>query len=1201
MGKRCRKLISLLTALALVLASIGVAPVKSAKAAEYDTFTLYYYAELEEGYDSVYMDIWSHSGLEFADTASTSAIWGWTYSQGVLEAVEGNENWYAIDVKILDGADSDGFDLYQAVAGETASSKLGGYDASWNNTEIYASLISGENSAYAIKDGVVYTDLSDAGISLTYDEFTLYYYTELGEDYDSVYMNIWNHDGLEFADTVTTDSAWGWGNSQGIFEELEGNENWYTIDVKVLDGADGDGFTVYHAVAGDTASSEVAGYDIEWNNTEIYTTLISKSYNAYAIKDGAVYTDLSEAGISTGEVVVTVDDVISLMETVPEDYESMGFTEDSVTAMTTALEAAGVITEENSNAEIKAAYEALQNALDGLVFDADLFVTQIDGYDEDESIRGVDVSSYLSIMDAFEALRASKEEAGASQEEIDAIGFKDWDGNVLDEQGFFDLLAASGVNSVRIRVWNDPYNSETGVGYGGGNNDIDKAVEMGQYVTNAGMTTLIDFHFSDFWADPGKQKAPKAWAEYTVEEKADAVSTFVTDSLTQLIDEGVDVSMVQIGNETNGKFCGESTFENMNILFDAGCDAVKAVDEDILNVIHFTNPESAGRLAGYAENLAAYDGDGDSENEGVSYDVFATSYYPYWHGDIANLKNVLTPIAQTYDKYVLVAETSWANTWTDGDGHENTIMEQGDLGDYVDYLVTLQGQATAIRNVASAMNDIAQTVTLSNGEKAGLGFYYWEPAWIPVESVVDENGEAKEDYDEILASNKEIWENTGSGWAAQAASEYDPDDAGMWHGGSAVDNQAVFDFDGNPLSTLNMFKYFRFGAQAAEVVVDGYTSVARDVMLGETVDAKLPATIEVIYNDSSKGEESVSWNQDDIDVVNAAAESVEGLGTYVINGTLTEEDDYAVVCTVDVIPENLLADSSFENAESSWSITGSGAAITSDDPMDGSKSLHFYYSADFAFKAECTTTVTEAGYYNASINMQGLASSGSRDGESLVLRAATGDGTEYVSENVTLNGWLAWQEPLVEDIYVSQEMIDNGENTITLIVDAAFLAEAWGTMDCAYLYLNVAEEEVVPSASPSIEPSAQPSVAPSTAPSTVPSVEPSAQPGDTTEKEDAKAPAKVKNVKVKASAKKMTISWKQVVDVKGYEIHYSTSKKFKKASTKKVTIKKQKTTSKTVKKLKSGKKYYVKVRAYTVVDGEKVYGKWSKVVSKKVK
>ena len=147
-----------------------------------------------------------------------------------------------------------------------------------------------------------------------------------------------------------------------------------------------------------------------------------------------------------------------------------------------------------------------------------------------------------------------------------------------------------------------------------------------------------------------------------------------------MLEAGVDVGMVQIGNETTGGFCGETDWYNMNKLFDAGCDALHDFNQsqgtDIKAVLHFTNPEKEGAYATYAANLADYDGDGNKE--GVSYDVFASSYYPYWHGTMSNLTSVLTDVAQKYNKYVMVAETSWATTYDDGDGHSNTIGEGSD-------------------------------------------------------------------------------------------------------------------------------------------------------------------------------------------------------------------------------------------------------------------------------------------------------------------------------------------------------------------------------------------------------------------------------------------------------------------------------------------------------------------------------------------
>ena len=430
-------------------------------------------------------------------------------------------------------------------------------------------------------------------------------------------------------------------------------------------------------------------------------------------------------------------------------------------------------------------------------------IEKIDHYDSANAIRGVDVSSYLSLMDSYEEVNSG------ITEDSKKIGFHDFEGNLLDKQGFFNLLADSGINYVRLRVWNQPY-TNTGNGYGGGNNDLNKAIEMGTYASNAGMKILIDFHFSDFWADPAKQQAPKEWNSYSLSQKESAISDYITNALNQLKSAGVNVGMVQIGNETNAGFCGETEWTNMNRLFDAGCDAVHNFNNSngtsILAALHFTNPERSGMYTYVASNLANYDGNSDGFAEGVSYDVFASSYYPYWHGTMENLTSVLSEIASSYDKYVMVAETSWANTFEDGDGHPNTISSEDDLGSYVNYDISVQGQATEIRDVCEAVNNVQTTLT--NGNSAALGAFYWEPAWLPVSYVYNEDGSFNNDTYE---TNKKLWEKYGSGWASSYSGEYDSSDAGLYYGGSAVDNQALFDFNGYPLASLNVFNQLDYG------------------------------------------------------------------------------------------------------------------------------------------------------------------------------------------------------------------------------------------------------------------------------------------------------------------------------------------------------------------------------------------------------
>ncbi len=348
-----------------------------------------------------------------------------------------------------------------------------------------------------------------------------------------------------------------------------------------------------------------------------------------------------------------------------------------------------------------------------------------------------------------------------------------------EEQDLLHTLAQNGVNMVRVRVWNDPYD-ENGNGYGGGNCDTENAIAIGERATKYGMSSFIDYHYSDFWADPSKQMCPKAWKDMNIDEKTEALYEYTKDSLGQILEAGVEVSMVQIGNEITSGMAGEKDWKNISALLNSGAKAVrelaKEYDQDIQIAIHFTNPEKEGRYAYYAKTL---------NDNNVDYDIFASSYYSFWHGTLDNLKKVLGDIADTYDKKVMVAEISYAYTYADGDGHQNTIYE-GAWGTF-DYEVSEQGQADAVRDCVETL------ATLGN---RAVGICYWEPAWIPVP-------------DDTELSRSELWEKYGSGWASSYASGYDPKDAGQYYGGSAWDNQALFDAEGHPISSIDMFEQMR--------------------------------------------------------------------------------------------------------------------------------------------------------------------------------------------------------------------------------------------------------------------------------------------------------------------------------------------------------------------------------------------------------
>lgn len=376
-------------------------------------------------------------------------------------------------------------------------------------------------------------------------------------------------------------------------------------------------------------------------------------------------------------------------------------------------------------------------------------------------IRGMDVSSVIAL-----------ERAG--------VTFRNRSGR---ERDIFEILADSGVNTIRVRVWNDPYDAD-GRGYGGGNNDLSAAAIIGKRAARYGMKLLVDFHYSDFWADPGRQTAPKAWKNLSLAEKADALYRYTLDSLCYLRENGADICMVQVGNETNGGIAGVTGEANMCRLFAAGASAVRAFDKDVLVALHFTNPEKDGMVKYLSGFLHRYK---------VDYDVYATSYYPNIHGSLQNLTSVLNDVANTYGKYVMVAETAYAYTLEDSDGYPNTYSQWNKTGDNLLWDFTPQGQADEVRAVMEAVNRV------DNGK--GIGVCYWEGAFITVGDTTGLTGNA---YEQRKSANAALWEAYGCGWASVYASEYDAD-AGKWYGGSSVDNQAFFAPDGTALSSLRVF------------------------------------------------------------------------------------------------------------------------------------------------------------------------------------------------------------------------------------------------------------------------------------------------------------------------------------------------------------------------------------------------------------
>lgn len=597
----------------------------------------------------------------------------------------------------------------------------------------------------------------------------------------------------------------------------------------------------------------------------------------------------------------------------------------------------------------------------------------------DDFIRGMDASAVLSV-----------EKSGAK--------FYGFDGN---EQDVFLTLAQSGINYVRFRVWNDPFD-ENGNGYGGGNNDLATAIELGKRATVAGLKTQIDFHYSDFWADPKRQHAPKAWQDLDIEKKSAALYEFTKSSLEKLLDAGVDVAMVQVGNEINNGMSGEKGFINVAKLLQEGSRAVREVaksrKKEIAVALHYTHinrenyPDEITRIAMSLKNYK------------IDYDIMGLSYYPFWDGTMANMQSVVKMFREEYGKKVMIAETSYPFTSEDGDGFGNAFA--GKEKDLVSgYPATVQGQARAVRDVCAL-----------SCEAGAMGVFYWEGTWIPV-------GKATED-------NSPKWEKFGSGWASSFCAKYDPEDGGLYYGGGSWDNQAMFDFYGRPLESLKVWRYLRYGTKC-QIKIDFIPSVEISCDVGGAVN--LPSTIPVIMNNGKTEQFSVQWNQDDAEKI-----STQKAAVFLIGGKVEDKNIFA---RFEVKSINHAKNPSFEEADTSmWKITSRGENPTDfqkkeADAHSGKTALHFYSEQEMDFEISQTLEGLENGIYAVSLFAQG--GDVSKDSRMEVFAISGG---KEVRENFMVTTWVDWKNPKTSGIKVS-------DGKLTFGARIKCNAKGWGTLD----------------------------------------------------------------------------------------------------------------------------------------------------------
>ncbi|MCI5882850.1 MAG: glycosyl hydrolase 53 family protein, partial [Eubacterium sp.] len=939
------------------------------------------------------------------------------------------------------------------------------YTAQESNNYPFVKIYAPSGTGFYLDElSIVSADTQEPEGNVTVEEIPCYQY-DFSDDGDEFYHGSWN---VSWAG----DASWG---TTGYYDNIEGGKKNYWIDERLEAGTDPVGimtrtvsnlpageYKLYFDVAGKNVYAEISltenGNSTNTKKTEQqiwdWASMSANSIGTVTIEEGgslditvkATLSNQWATGIKFGNI-----NLVQIKETSESDkeekknelqtlydankdivYKNKGYTSASIRAFESAI-AAAKNTLENNDAtllELTTAYKTL-NAVVTAGFQTydEIIINKVENYDT-SSIRGADVSTYLALMDAFDELNKN------IALDSDKYGFRDWDGNLLDKQGFFDFIAGEGVNYIRTRVWNDPYNdAQKTQGYGGGNNDLEKAIEIGKLATDAGMSNLIDFHLSDFWADPERQRAPKTWANYSADQKAQAAKEYILDALNQLKNAGVDVGMVQIGNETNPGIAGESWGGAAEKIISAGCQAVDefntANGTSIKKVVHFTAPNSSEDMYQFAENL-----------KDVQYDIFATSYYPDIHGGIDNLKTVLTTIASTYNKYVMVAETSWGSSTIDADGVGNKETKNDELG----YGMSPQWQAHEIRDIINAVNSIDVTI---EGKKAGLGMFYWELAWLPVM--------------EGSEKNQQLWHDFGVGWASSNAKDYDIGKV-TEDGGNPNDNQILFDPNGNPLLSLKVFGNVQNGIVASNRV---FSKVEVDPVTIHVTDqfgtGMLPSEAIATYNDRSTKKTKVTYNTADVQALQKIIHSNESIGQHIIHGeTVVDGTKYNVSCMVTVDPVNILQQGSFEKATSEWQFSDTEIIKrkSGDNPKTGNWAANYFSKSNsFSFEISQSIMISKTGTYSTYAYTQGEENS---KGIKIVVSASSGE--KYESEIVNTTGWNQWKK-----IEISNMEFNAGDTVTYRIVSEEMDGSQkenglWGSVDDIYLYLDPtgAEPMVIP-------------------------------------------------------------------------------------------------------------------------------------------
>lgn len=308
-------------------------------------------------------------------------------------------------------------------------------------------------------------------------------------------------------------------------------------------------------------------------------------------------------------------------------------------------------------------------------------------------IRGVDISKLLEIEDHGGIFK----ENGISKDALHI--FKD-----------------HGINFVRLKIWHTPVKEY---------NNLDKVLVMANRLKSLGFKFLLDFHYSDTWADPGKQTLPIAWENLSFEVLKDSVYQYTRDVITALKNQNTLPDMVQIGNEItcgmlwdHGRICGQNnTPQQWTQFSDLIKEGIRGINESIAPadsvriMIHIDRGGDNSGSREFFDQLLA---------QNVNFDIIGLSYYPWWHGTLSDLKFNTDDLARRYGEEIVVVETSYPWTLNWNDNTHNRIGLESQL--HPGYAATVEGQTNFLSDLINLVRNIPNN--------KGVGLFYWAPEWI---------------------------------------------------------------------------------------------------------------------------------------------------------------------------------------------------------------------------------------------------------------------------------------------------------------------------------------------------------------------------------------------------------------------------------------------------------------------------------------